>query len=132
MIIFVVRASGIVINTCGWIEGLGYDLLLNCINSFTVDVVIVLGSSELYSSLIHDLDSSKCHIFTFPRSHAARRRSAHFRRESRMQRIRDYFLQNNDNGSQISNSGFPFCTVVMNIHDIIIYRIIGKMLCIIG
>ncbi|KAG6509248.1 hypothetical protein ZIOFF_034640 [Zingiber officinale] len=37
------RAAGMVINTMGWVEGLGYELLLNAIDTFNCDVVLVLG-----------------------------------------------------------------------------------------
>jgi polyribonucleotide 5'-hydroxyl-kinase len=48
------RASGIVINTCGWIEGAGYDVLMHCMQAFSVDVVIVMGHDKLYSRIISD------------------------------------------------------------------------------
>ncbi|CAM8900596.1 unnamed protein product [Rhodiola kirilowii] len=37
------RAAGIVINTMGWIEGIGYELLLQAIDAFNANVVFVLG-----------------------------------------------------------------------------------------
>ena len=37
------RASGVVINTMGWVDGLGYDLVLSTIRAFAADVVLVLG-----------------------------------------------------------------------------------------
>ncbi|GMP29007.1 hypothetical protein CsSME_00004303 [Camellia sinensis var. sinensis] len=32
-----------VINTMGWIEGVGYELLLHAIDAFNANVVLVLG-----------------------------------------------------------------------------------------
>ena len=33
--------SGLIVNTCGWIEGQGYDLILHAAQTFQVDVVLV-------------------------------------------------------------------------------------------
>ncbi|CAL5342230.1 unnamed protein product [Camellia sinensis] len=50
------RAVGMVINTMEWIEGLGYKLLLRAIDTFNVNVVLVLGQRE---TLQHDVDVVK-------------------------------------------------------------------------
>lgn len=44
-------SSGVVVNSMGWIEGLGYDLLLHSIQALKVDTVLVLGQERLYSML---------------------------------------------------------------------------------
>ena len=46
-----VQAAGAVINTMGWIEGLGYDLLLHAIDALKADVVLVVGQERLYNQL---------------------------------------------------------------------------------
>ncbi|KAF1779967.1 Clp1, N-terminal beta-sandwich domain [Phytophthora cactorum] len=46
-----VNASGCVINTCGWVDGTGFDLLVHAIKDFDVDVVLVIGQDRLYSRL---------------------------------------------------------------------------------
>lgn len=51
------QSSGIIINTCGWIDGEGYELLLHCIKAFNVDVVLVMNHDKLYSNLISSLGS---------------------------------------------------------------------------
>ena len=38
------RASGAIINTCGWIDGAGYELILHCIEAFQADIVLVMDS----------------------------------------------------------------------------------------
>lgn len=43
------RASGIIINTTGWVDSSGYDVLLHCMKAFAVDVVLVMGHDKLYS-----------------------------------------------------------------------------------
>jgi len=40
------RAAGMVINTMGWVEGLGYELLLNAIETYKANVVLVLGQAS--------------------------------------------------------------------------------------
>lgn len=45
------RCSGLVINTMGWIEGGGYDLLVETIRSFAADVVCVMGNDRLFAQL---------------------------------------------------------------------------------
>ena len=46
-----VGASGMVINTMGFIDGAGYDLLLHSIQALKADVVLVLGQDRLFSQL---------------------------------------------------------------------------------
>ncbi|KAF6155687.1 hypothetical protein GIB67_007124 [Kingdonia uniflora] len=45
------RAAGMVINTMGWIEGPGYELLLDAINTFNADVILVIGHDKTCSRL---------------------------------------------------------------------------------
>lgn len=44
-------ASGFVINTCGWIEDKGRDLIRHCITASGADVVLVVGDEYLYKAL---------------------------------------------------------------------------------
>ena len=46
-----VRSSGWLINTMGWVEGLGYQMLLHTIDVTKADVVLVLGQERLYSQI---------------------------------------------------------------------------------
>ena len=50
-----VKHSGCVINTCGWIKGQGYQSILHIAQSFEADVVLVLDSERLYNDLKRDL-----------------------------------------------------------------------------
>lgn len=50
-----VRYSGTIINTCGWIRGGGYSLLLHIAKTFQVDNVLVLDQERLYNELQRDL-----------------------------------------------------------------------------
>ena len=50
-----VRAAGMVINSMGWIEDLGYELLMHSAAALKADVVLVVGSERLYSQVSADL-----------------------------------------------------------------------------
>lgn len=49
------RASGIIINTTAWSDAGSYDILLQCIEAFSVDVILVLGHDKLYSKFSTDV-----------------------------------------------------------------------------
>ena len=44
-----------VVNTMGWVDGLGYELLLHAIVALRADVVLVVGQDRLYSQLSSEL-----------------------------------------------------------------------------
>jgi polyribonucleotide 5'-hydroxyl-kinase len=48
-------AGGMVINTMGFVEGLGYELLLHAIRTFRVDRVLVMQQDRLQAQLTKDL-----------------------------------------------------------------------------
>ncbi len=50
-----VRAAGMVVNTMGWVDGLGYELLLHAIAALRADVVLVVGQDRLFSQLSSEL-----------------------------------------------------------------------------
>ena len=49
------NASGIIVNTTGWIDGDGFTLLLHAIERLHIDVVLVMGHDKLYSNLVTSL-----------------------------------------------------------------------------
>ncbi len=50
-----VQAAGVVVNTMGFIEGLGYELLLHSVETLKADVVLVVGNERLYNQLKNHL-----------------------------------------------------------------------------
>lgn len=48
------RASGLLINSMGWVEGLGYELLCHAARALKVDALLVLGADRLHSQLAAD------------------------------------------------------------------------------
>ena len=49
------NVSGVVINTCGWVRGGGYQSLVHAAGAFEVDVVVVLDQERLHSELQRDM-----------------------------------------------------------------------------
>ncbi|KAJ7384175.1 Cleavage polyadenylation factor subunit clp1 [Desmophyllum pertusum] len=45
------RASGCVINTCGWVTGTGYRILVHAAEAFEVNVIVVLDQERVYNDL---------------------------------------------------------------------------------
>ncbi|KAJ8774949.1 hypothetical protein K2173_019953 [Erythroxylum novogranatense] len=112
------RASGMVINTMGWIEGVGYELLLHAIDTFNANVVLVLGQEKLFSMLKDVLKSKpNVDVVKLQRSGGVVSRSAKVRQKSRSYRIREYFYGIVNDLSPHSN--------IANFSDLFIYRIGG-------
>lgn len=53
------RVSGCIVNTMGFIDGLGYDILVDTIKTMACDVVVVQGNDRLFARLSEDLKSMK-------------------------------------------------------------------------
>ena len=49
--------SGIIINTCGWVKGDGYDHLRHIAQAFEVDSIIALDDERLYNDFLRDMPS---------------------------------------------------------------------------
>ena len=64
------KSSGLIINTCGWIEAAGFDLLLHIMKLFAIDVALVMGHDKLYSNLASSVDGAgtRVIIVRLPRS----------------------------------------------------------------
>jgi len=111
------KYSGSVINTCGWVDGLGYDLIKYAISAIKVDVVLVLDHERLYNDLVEDVcsKSNNVKIEKLNKSGGVVTRDSTYRRQSRMWRIRDYFYGPLQDLT-------PFTTLV-DFADVTIYRI---------
>lgn len=112
------RAAGIVINTMGWVEGLGYKLLLHAIEAFNANVILVLGQEKLCSMLRHVVKSKlNVDIVKLHKSGGVAPRNLKFRQQARSQKIREYFYG-------VANDLSPQYNVA-NFSDIFVYRIGG-------
>lgn len=92
-----VAAAGMVINTLGWVEGLGYELLLHVVRSMKADVVVVLEQDRLYNQLKAALGSQtgsmgrQLQVVKLAKSGGIVARSPQARKDSRISRVREYF-----------------------------------------
>ena len=110
------RASGLIINTCGWIEDTGYKLLLHAVSAFRVNVILVMGHDRLYSMLQTHYQKIKTgdetsstttnpaspKVIKLPRSGGVVSRDGSFRRVSRSLCIKRYF-----NGDLVQSLATP-------------------------
>ncbi|KAB2613926.1 CLP1-like protein [Pyrus ussuriensis x Pyrus communis] len=112
------RASGMVINTMGWIEGQGYELLLHAIDTFNANVVLVLGQEKLWSMIRNVLKNKPgVDVVKLQKSGGVVSRNAKFRQKSRSHRIREYFYGLANDLSPHSN--------IANFSDFSVFRIGG-------
>jgi polyribonucleotide 5'-hydroxyl-kinase len=136
------NASGIIVNTSGTIEDVGYQYLLHAIDEFNINVVLVLGHDRLYSMLgthfknklgtnnDNDMDMATAPVVSaapppklikLPRSGGVSERDSTFRRISRSSCIKRYFYGGD---STIPNSRlYSPCLLEIKLSDINIHQI---------
>ena len=115
------RHSGCIVNTMGWIEGLGLELILHAVKSLEIDTVLCLGQERLFQTLSKqfakdaalaqqqqqknkknkkktsssDDDGKKVdaavEILSLKKSGGVVERTTEFRRKTRDDRFREYF-----------------------------------------
>ncbi|PSC75129.1 CLP1-like protein [Micractinium conductrix] len=88
-----VRASGMVLNSMGWVVELGYELLKHAVETLKCNVVLVVGDERLYSQLAADLrrSSPNKQVLKLPRSGGVVVRSRELRAAARKVRVEEYF-----------------------------------------
>ena len=113
----VARASGLIVNTNGWIEDEGFELLLYSIRTLRIDVVLVLGHDRLYSMLKSTLapksqppdnqqqQQPSPKVIKLPRSGGVVSRSADYVRRLRNRSIKQYFYGALMERPKLSNTG---------------------------
>lgn len=52
------KAAGAFINTMGWVDGMGYQLLVHSAKALGVNVILVLGQDRLHSELEQEFRKS--------------------------------------------------------------------------
>mmetsp|Transcript_38269 Transcript_38269/g.43694 ORF Transcript_38269/g.43694 Transcript_38269/m.43694 type:complete len:511 (+) Transcript_38269:235-1767(+) len=91
------RASGFIVNTNGWIQDGGYDLLLHAIEALRITVVLVMGHDRLYSMINSHISkspqgfSNTIKLIKLPRSGGVVSRDTAFRRQSLSLSMKRYF-----------------------------------------
>jgi polyribonucleotide 5'-hydroxyl-kinase len=56
------RSSGIIVNTNGWIQNEGFDLLLRTVTALRINVVLIMGHDRLYSMMKNSLSNTDASI----------------------------------------------------------------------
>ncbi|XP_059081029.1 protein CLP1 homolog [Tigriopus californicus] len=84
------EASGVIINTCGWVRGEGYNQIKHTAQAFEVDVIIVLDQERVYNDLVRDMPSF-VKVIWLPKSGGVVERSTEQRQIARDQRVKQYF-----------------------------------------
>ncbi|KAK3822824.1 MAG: Pre-mRNA cleavage complex II protein Clp1-domain-containing protein [Benniella sp.] len=116
------RRSGIVIDTNGLTDATGYEIIANCIKTFSVNVIIVLGYEKLYSDMsrLHQKPATQSSpgvaVIKLAKSGGVVERDSAFRRQTQNQKIREYFYGT----SKLELA--PYSTMI-NYHDIEILRV---------
>ncbi|CAF1661838.1 unnamed protein product [Adineta ricciae] len=80
--------SGVVVNTCGYIQHEGYELFKHVAKAFDVDIIVVLDSEWLATKLTSDLPSVK--LISLPKSGGVVAKDA-AKDKFRENKIREYF-----------------------------------------
>jgi polyribonucleotide 5'-hydroxyl-kinase len=84
------NAAGVVINSCGWVDGDGFAALLKAASAFSVDTVLVLAHDRLYADLKAALPPAVA-VAKLPRSGGVVQRDSAHRRRDRHRRHHEYF-----------------------------------------
>jgi len=109
--------GGLITNMCGWIDGMGYDLIRHAIDTTDTNVVLVLDNERLYSDLHQDLQNRRIQVIKLNKSGGVVTRDANYRRQSRISKIREYFYGSTGDLSPHS--------MLIDFADLTIYRIGG-------
>ena len=101
----IASSSGMFVNTMGWVDGQGYELLLHAIECLKVDTVLVIGHDRLYNQLKNKFaftkknpaeeqaaeSGMKVEIVKVARSDGIVARDASRRKAAREKKIHGYF-----------------------------------------
>ena len=84
------KTAGAIINTAGWVDGAGYDLLLHMAHTFQCDVVLTVGHERLYADLKADARLTST-VVKLSRSGGVIGRTPTVRANARNKSVREYF-----------------------------------------
>ncbi|KAL1920289.1 uncharacterized protein VTP21DRAFT_1435 [Calcarisporiella thermophila] len=116
------RVSGLIIDTCGFIDQSAYSVLDHIIQSFMVTTLLVLGHERLYSDMLNIYkDNSTLQVVKLAKSGGVVQREPAFLRQAKMAKIKEYFY-----GTPKSELS-PY-SVILHFSDVVIYRVGGGSL----
>jgi polyribonucleotide 5'-hydroxyl-kinase len=139
------NASGIIVNTNGWIRDEGYELLLHTAKALSISVILVLGHDRLFSLLNSHYKKIKANdnddsiitpkIVKLPRSGGVVSPPKEFQRQCRSRAVKRYFYgdlvadssagddgKENSSGNRKINQLTPFL-VQLQLSDLKIYKV---------
>ncbi|KFM61422.1 Polyribonucleotide 5'-hydroxyl-kinase Clp1, partial [Stegodyphus mimosarum] len=85
-----IRSSGVIIDTCGWVRGHGYNSITLAAMAFEIDTLFVLEEERLYTQLKRDMPSC-VNVVYVPKIGAVNERSRLLRSKIRDGRVWEYF-----------------------------------------
>lgn len=116
-----VKESGVIINTGGYIHGVGYRQILHAAKEFRVDIILAIDQEKLYNELVRDQPDFVKILFT-PKSGGVVSKSQENRRENRDKRIKEYFyglkLKETGSGTQLYPHSFELSFNSFKIYQI--------------
>ena len=65
---FLARSSGMIVNTCGWVDAQGYELIKFTVETLSADLVLVLDNEKIYSDLNKEYSSKNIRVVKLPKS----------------------------------------------------------------
>ncbi|GAB5370741.1 hypothetical protein AAMO2058_001518900 [Amorphochlora amoebiformis] len=115
------RHSGVVLNTCGWTDGGGVDVICQLAEKFKVEVILVLGQERLASDLksseiLKKLGST---VVKLDKSGGVVSRLPKLRTSLRVEKIRNYFYGRNNHLSPHEK--------VVPFGEVLVYRVGGTV-----
>jgi polyribonucleotide 5'-hydroxyl-kinase len=84
------RSSGMIVNTNGWIQDEGYQIILHAVQALGITVVLVVGHDRLYSMMKKDAGTA-VKVIKVPRSGGVVSRDANYLRACRSRSLKRYF-----------------------------------------
>ena len=85
-------AAGLLVNTMGWVDGLGYDLLLHSIDALAANVIVVIGQDRLAAQLQQHFQRMEgVEVVKVAKSGGVVIRSRESRKSARDLRVKEYF-----------------------------------------
>ena len=92
----IVKHNGVIVNTCGWVEKQGYDILVESLKAFDIDVILVLDDDRLFSNLSAAFETpanapSPIVVRKLNKSGGVVTRSREVRTSTRLAKIKHYF-----------------------------------------
>eukprot|EP00002_Diphylleia_rotans_P033096 TRINITY_DN7001_c0_g1_i5.p1 TRINITY_DN7001_c0_g1~~TRINITY_DN7001_c0_g1_i5.p1 ORF type:complete len:425 (+),score=84.30 TRINITY_DN7001_c0_g1_i5:56-1330(+) len=89
----VIKASGLVINTAGWVEGLGYGLIISIAEAMNVTHILAFDDEKLRSDLNGDpvIQRNRITVVHLPKSGGVVKRDQEYRRATRKNKTHEYF-----------------------------------------